>query len=196
MSVDGDATVLVLPGLHGSGAGHWQSQWERRRPELRRVEQESWTRPTVGDWAATLERAVRTAPGPVVLLAHSLACSLVAHWARAGTIGRVTGALLVAPADVDALAPLLSLRSFAPMPRDRLPFPSHLVASANDPFVTVDRSRQFARWWGAHLHEVGPAGHLNVQSGHGPWPEGEPLLDALLRGAPGREEAGTASRPP
>ncbi len=172
--------VLVLPGLNGSGPGHWQSIWERRHREFQRVEQASWSEPRLGDWAATLERAVRTAPAPVILVAHSLACALVAHWARVGATERVSAALLVAPADVDALE-RVEVRSFAPMPLEPLPFPSWLVASENDPFVTLDRARGFARAWGARFLEAGRCGHINVASGHGPWPEGEALLRHLQR---------------
>ena len=156
--------VLVLPGLNGSGPGHWQSIWERRHREFQRVEQASWSEPRLGDWAATLERAVRAAPAPVILVAHSLACALVA------------------PADVDALE-RVEIRSFAPMPLERLPFPSWVVASENDPFVTLDRSRSFARAWGAPFLEAGRCGHVNVASGYGPWPEGEALLAELERAA-------------
>lgn len=193
MPIPSAPTVLVLPGLHGSGPDHWQSQWERRDPRLRRVHQASWTRPELGAWAVALDRAVRSAPGPVVLVAHSLACTLVAHWARVGFADRVRGALLVAPADVELLAPLLGLRSFAPVPREPLPFPARVVASENDPFVTLARAEAFARAWGAPLTNVGAQGHINVESGHGPWPEGERLLQELL---PDRSLAGSTLRPP
>ncbi len=174
--------VRVLPGLHGSGPGHWQSIWERRHREFQRVEQASWSEPRLSDWATTLEKAVRAAPAPVVLVAHSLACALVAHWARAGTTARVAVALLVAPADVDAIEDI-ELRSFAPMPLERLPFPSWVVASENDPFVALDRARSFARAWGARFLEAGRCGHINVASGHGPWPDGEALLAEMERAA-------------
>jgi predicted alpha/beta hydrolase family esterase len=173
-------TVLVLPGLHGSGPRHWQSIWERRHREFQRVEQATWSEPRLGDWATTLERAVRAAPAPVILVAHSLACALVAHWARAGATERVAAALLVAPADVDALGHV-EVRSFAPIPLERLPFASWVVASDNDPFVTLDRARAFARAWGARFLEAGRCGHINLDSGHGPWPEGEALLEQLER---------------
>ena len=54
-----ETTFLSLPGLHGSGAAHWQSHWERSDPRFRRVEQASWSRPELGDWAVALDRAVR-----------------------------------------------------------------------------------------------------------------------------------------
>lgn len=186
MSTASELTFLSLPGLHGSGAAHWQSHWERRDPRFRRVEQASWSRPALGDWAAALDGAVRSAPGPVVLVAHSLACALVAHWAGAGATARVRGALLVAPADVERLPPQLGLRSFAPLPRERLPFPARVVASANDPFAALERAAELARSWGAPLDAVGPLGHINVQSGHGAWPEGTRHLVALLADAEAR----------
>lgn len=174
--------VLFLPGLHGSGPQHWQSIWERRRCGRSRVEQASWSEPRLGDWAATLDRAVRAARAPVVLVAHSLACALVAHWARAGATERVAAALLVAPADVDAMRHA-ELRSFVPIPLERLPFQSWVVASEDDPFVALGRARSFARAWGARFLEAGRCGHLNAASGHGAWPEGEALLGELERAA-------------
>jgi predicted alpha/beta hydrolase family esterase len=175
------APVLVVPGLNGSGRGHWQSIWEARDPGLRRVEQHDWVRPCLGDWALALERAVRAAPAPVVLLAHSLGCALVAHWSRAGSAERVGAALLVAPADVDAAGDP-TLRSFAPLPLEPLPFETWLVASEDDPFCALERARAIARAWGARLLEAGRSGHLNVASGHGPWTDGEALLAEIRRG--------------
>lgn len=185
----GAATVLVLPGLNGSGPDHWQSRWERRHPELRRVEQASWDRPRLGDWASTLEEAV-SSHRRVILVAHSLGCALVAHWARCGSTGRVASALLVAPADVERPGASPEIRSFAPMPVAPLPFPAWVVASADDPYASLARARHFAEAWGARFLDVGRAGHLNVDSGHGHWPEGEALLEQLRRsaeraGAPG-----------
>lgn len=182
----GDVPVLVLPGLGGSGPLHWQSRWEARDPGLRRVEQASWDRPRLPEWTATLERAVRS-HRRVVLVAHSLGCALVAHWARGGATDRVASALLVAPPDVDRLDHLPELASFAPVPLARLPFPAWVVASTNDPYASIDRARHLAQAWGARFLGAGAAGHLNVESGHGDWAEGERLLGELRRAA--REEA-------
>ncbi len=171
-------TVLILPGWRGSGPGHWQTVWQRARPDLRRVEQASWNEPLLGDWAEQLEKAVRSAPSPVLLVAHSLACALVAHWARAGSVARVAGALLVAPADVDDPS-LGTPRTFSPMPRERLPFPSWVVGSRNDPFAPFERAGALARAWGGQFLDAGMSGHINVESGHGPWTRGADLLAAL-----------------
>jgi predicted alpha/beta hydrolase family esterase len=174
------SSILMVPGLGGSGPTHWQTRWEQEIPEAERVDQSDWDRPALGEWTANLVDAIRRRPG-ALLVAHSLGCALVAHLA-AVTGGRgVDGVLLVAPADVDGDTPAgKSLRGFAPMPRRRLPFPSLLVASRTDPFMTIERAEAFARSWGSVFTDIGDAGHINVDSGHGAWIEGRAYLNTLM----------------
>lgn len=183
MSVDrAEAAVLVLPGLNGSGPRHWQSIWERRDRALRRVEQACWREPRLCDWAFALERAVASAQRPVILVAHSLACALVAHWARAGAARNVAAALLVAPADVEALSDR-PIHGFSPLPLEPLPFSTWVVASEDDRCCKLERARAFARAWAARFLEAGRCGHINAESGHGAWPEGEALLQRIRAAA-------------
>ncbi|WP_329569856.1 RBBP9/YdeN family alpha/beta hydrolase [Kitasatospora sp. NBC_01266] len=180
MTTDPPVT-LVLPGWQNSGPEHWQSRWERLDPRLVRVEQADWDHPQRSDWVATLDRAVRAQPAPVLLVAHSLGCVTVAHWAaQADQQARaaVLGALLVAPADIDNVR-IPALATFSPIPLLPLPFPSTLVASADDPYCTPERARLLARGWGSRLVEPGARGHLNSESGLGDWPEGRALLTEL-----------------
>ena len=173
-----DAPVLILPGLYDSGPHHWQTRWEVAHPDLRRVIQDDWQQPRCADWIARLEDAVLGTPD-AVLVAHSSACALVAHWIAAGAKGRARAALLVGPSDPEAASYPRGPVGFAPMPLIRLPFPSIVVASTDDPFVTVDRARAFATAWGSRLILVEHAGHLNSESGLGEWPFGFALLEEL-----------------
>jgi predicted alpha/beta hydrolase family esterase len=172
-------SYLVLPGYEGSGPEHWQSRWEAADPAFQRVEQADWDRPLLTDWLEVLDAAVAARQEPVVLVAHSLGCALVAHWAaeRAGTA--VAGAFLVAPADIER-AGVAELENFCPVPRKPLPFPALVVASTDDPWCTLDRSREFADAWGARLELAGAHGHLNSASGLGDWAHGRELLGQLL----------------
>lgn len=177
------APVLVVPGLGGSGPGHWQSLWEASDPGFRRVVQRDWLQPDLAQWRAALERAVRACPLPPVVVAHSLGCALVAHGARAFGDG-IKAAFLVSPSDVDApdRTPEV-VRGFSPMPLQRLPFPSLVVASSDDPRVSLARAGFFAECWGSRFTTIDHAGHLNEASGIGAWPQGRHLLDALLAAA-------------
>ncbi|MES3020812.1 MAG: alpha/beta hydrolase [Pseudomonadota bacterium] len=176
-----ECDVLILAGLWNSGPEHWQTQWEGRHPDWTRVPHRDWNNPDCGEWVAELDAAIAACEGPPVLVAHSLGCVLVAQWARSGSALKVAGAFLVAPSDVDAPSYPLDTNGFAPMPMEPLPFPSIVVASANDPYVDINRAREFAKAWGSSCEEIGPAGHVNGASGHGPWPEGERLLLAFCR---------------
>ena len=172
--------ILILPGYGDSGDDHWQTHWERSDPACRRVVQDDWLEPKRIDWVSALERAVAECAAPPVLVAHSLACALVAHWAGE-TRRAVKGALLVAPADVDSpLHTADEVRSFSPMPMRRLPFPTIVVASTDDPFASIDRASAFADAWASRLVILEGAGHINADAGFGPWPEGRVFLNELL----------------
>ncbi|WP_137173509.1 alpha/beta hydrolase [Massilia sp. HP4] len=169
--------VLILPGLWNSGPRHWQSLWHERNPHWRRAEHRDWSNPHCDEWVAELNAAIADCQGAPILVAHSLGCMLVAHWALSGSPLKVAGAFLVAPSDVEASTYPADLNCWAPIPLKTLPFPSLVVGSANDPFASRDRTAAFAAAWGSRLVEIGDAGHLNTDSGHGDWPDGLRLLE-------------------
>jgi predicted alpha/beta hydrolase family esterase len=149
-----------------------------------RVVQRDWDQPDRELWLHGLRRAIEAVGAPAVLVAHSLGCALVAHGAArfpALFTRAVRGALLVAPADVDSPAHTPpETRGFAPMPRARLPFPATVIASSDDPYVTLDRASAFAAAWGAELVAPGRLGHINAASNLGDWPGGRRALAALV----------------
>jgi serine hydrolase len=177
------ASILVLPGYGDSGPEHWQSLWEAADPRFRRVAQRDWLEPKLDDWLAALDREVSASTTPPVLVAHSLGCVLVAQWVKR-TARTVAGALLVAPADADALADVLEVvQSFRPVPLIRLPFPTIVVASDDDAYAPRERAEAFARAWGSRFVGLSGVGHINSDSGLGDWPTGRALLDELLGAA-------------
>ncbi|MBK8794814.1 MAG: serine hydrolase family protein [Holophaga sp.] len=175
--------ILIIPGYTNSGPGHWQSLWESNLRNARRVHMPNWDFPHCTDWVEALDTAIREASqtAPPVLVAHSLGCITVAHWAQRYQ-RPVHGALLVAPTDVERPDTLEVLKEFAPVPRFGLPFLSRVVASSDDPYVSIDRARAFAEAWNAMFTNVGPRGHINTASGFGEWPRGEVLLQELITG--------------
>jgi len=175
-------TVLLVPGYTNSGPQHWQSLWQRAHPEYRRVEQDDWDAPDVASWVSALDREVRAAPSPVVLVAHSLGCITIAHWSARTpyAASRVVAALLVAPADVERADAPDVLKPFGPIPLGPLPFRTVVVASTTDETVALDRAQRFAAAWNAEFVNVGDAGHINTAAGFGAWLGGERLLDSML----------------
>src|SRR5262245_14366063 len=128
--------LLLVAGWNGSGPGHWQRIWQSRFPNAEILEQDDWVQPRLEDWLEKLSRHVRESVRHLIRVGHSLGSSLIAHWSdRSRYVGRVRGALLVAPPWLDHSASLPpQLRDFAPVPPKELRFPSWLVASKNDPY--------------------------------------------------------------
>jgi predicted alpha/beta hydrolase family esterase len=175
---------LVLPGYGGSGPQHWQTLWEARDPAFRRVEQKDWDHPALPEWAQTLERAVAEADGEVILVAHSLACLLVAHWAAMSAQAvksKVKAALLVGPPDPAGPAFPKDAVGFDPVPAGPLPFRSLVVSSTDDPYATVEFCLRCSQGWGSRFEVIGPKGHINASSGLGEWEAGLGLLAGLAR---------------
>jgi predicted alpha/beta hydrolase family esterase len=176
-----DADLLIIPGLGGSGADHWQTRWEQKLSTACRVEQRDWNNAQRGEWVAAVTSAVREATRPVILVAHSLGVIAAIHAARE-TAPWIKGAFLVAAPSEERLAGVVEADpAFRPFPREKLAFPSVLVASRDDLYSDFAQSEALARDWGAKLIDAGAAGHLNAESGHGPWPEGLLQFAAFIK---------------
>ena len=116
-----------------------------------------------------------------ILAAHSLGCLAVAHWAASSSIP-VRGALLVSPPDPEGPAFPSEAQDFVPIPQTRFRFPSIVVASSNDPYLTLEHARRCAETWGSRFYEAGAWGHLSADDGLGEWPVGQALLEELRDG--------------
>ena len=175
--------IVIVPGWRNSGPGHWQSLWAEQLPGARRVEQDDWDTPRRDAWVGQLARTVTEAAAhgnPVVVVAHSLGCIATAHLPPE-VMQHIGAALLVAPADPERRG---VLADFAPVPYQPLPFRSLVVASSNDPYCPSRLAGAYARAWGSEFVRLNNAGHINVDSGHGPWPLGLGLLQSLLSPLP------------
>ena len=65
------------------------------------------------------------------------------------------------------------------MPLQKLPFPSLVVASTNDEYVTLERAQYFVSCWGSQFVNIGKLGHINSESDLKDWPAGMELLRQL-----------------
>ncbi len=167
-----DADILIIPGYRNSGPDHWQSRWEARISTARRVDQAAWAKPVREDWVARVVEAVNEAERPVVLVAHSLGIACAVHGIPQFRTP-VAGAFFVAPPELTnrKIRPR-HFMTFGPYPRDPLPFPAIVIASRNDHFGSFEAAEEIAAAWGARFLDAGEAGHINAESGFGPWPEG------------------------
>ena len=183
--------LVIVPGLHGSGAEHWQSWLHGQIDGAVRVEQDFWSVPDIERWADRIAETVDAlGPGPHVIVAHSFGCLASLHaTARYPGLG-VAQILLVAPAEPTRfnVAHLL--------PQTRLAHDSCVVGSDTDPWMSATHARAWALRWGSDWINLGDAGHINTDSGHGPFALARDWTFAALRRlAPAAEGRGFDARP-
>lgn len=178
MKTSSNINFLTIPGLASSGPRHWQTIWEKQHPYLfTRVEQDNWDLPVRDEWVEKLQIYIENLKEPTILVAHSMGCLTVVHWAQKYFSPLVKGALLVAPADAEYSERLNFVEGFNPIPDKALPFESVLIASTNDIYASIERSEYFADVWGSTFLNIGAKGHINASSGFGEWEEGKIILN-------------------
>ncbi len=165
---------VLVPGFKDSGPEHWQSYWQRRTPVFQRIIQRRWDEPDIEHWVDAIVRLLAAGGRPAVLIGHSLG-ALASACVAADGHERVAGLMLVAPAEPTRF------EAEARVPERRLGVPTLIVASDDDPLMSLRRAETWAHIWGADLVDLGEAGHVNAEAGFGPWPHGLRLLAELAR---------------
>lgn len=158
--------VLIVPGLHDSGPAHWQTWLERQVRGAKRVKQHRFDEPDLARWSERIGSvlAAEDPAQPWLAVAHSFGVLALAQHLAQQPASPIRAALLVAPADPDRFGVADVL------PQHRLDRPLTLVSSDNDPWMRPENARRWAQRWGAHTHALGRVGHINAESGFGPFP--------------------------
>ena len=177
-----DYDFLILPGLGNSGVDHWQSYWCLAFRNATRVLQDEWDAPVLSDWLTRLDAAIAGGTRPAVLICHSLSCSLAAHWAARNDKGRVVAAFLVAPADVEPGAYARQRTQLRADPARAVSRCRRLVvASTDDPYVTLRRARRLRARAGAAISAMPANLATSIRTrGSAFWPQGLLMLGQLL----------------
>lgn len=174
----GDHPVVIVPGLRNSDRHHWQSQWQERLPDSRRIEVEDWARPDLNAWRTGILAELDKLDRPAVLVAHSFGTLASASIAE-DFPEKVAAVFLVAPADPDKFGIADQL------PQDFLPVPAKVIGSSDDPWMTEAKAAYWALLWGADYLRLKKVGHINSDSKLGLWQEGIEELRQLVKKARG-----------
>ena len=188
------STILIVPGLRDHTDNHWQLllatklMWSR---PVRSVQPAGRHALDLAARVRAIQGALESIEGRITLVAHSAGVLMVAHWAQWYRRANIVGALLATPADLEIPMPegyptltALQKHGWLPVPRMRLPFPSIVAASSNDPLAALPRVEKLAQDWGSELVRLGDVGHLNPAFGFGEWPQAEDLIARLDRASP------------
>lgn len=180
--------ILIVPGLYGSELQHWQSWMEHKLPNTIRVEQEDWDNAILSVWANQILHYIDQLSGRVWIIAHSFGC-LASVYAANKRPERIAGAMFVVMADPASfnskgfvrgepyITTIDSVSTY--LPKQPLGFPSVVVSSSNDPWMKVEKAELWADSWQSRFINIGAAGHINVASGFGAWPQGLQIFKQL-----------------
>jgi predicted alpha/beta hydrolase family esterase len=180
--------LLIIPGLNDSGPAHWQSWLQARHRGALRVVQRDWTVPDLDDWAGAIGCHLAGVDGPCIAVAHSFGCLALARHLDLHPASPIRAVLMVAPAEPDKFG------VGARLPQRPLGLDATLVGSRNDPWMTFESSRRWARRWDCRHVDFGHAGHINTDSGFGPMPLAQRWVTARNVAA-GLAHAGTRVAP-
>ena len=180
--LDNRFNYLNVPGLGGSGVSHWQTYWEKAYPEIIRVEQTDWDNPVCQKWIEQLLKTInQSADKPIVLIGHSLGCATIVHAAKKQMLNGIAGAFLVAMPDVERADFPKECIGFAPMPKVELSFPSLMIASENDPYISSIELKKWSDILGADFISVGEREHIGSAAQLEYWEEGLELFHAFVK---------------
>ncbi len=184
--------ILIVPGFKGSGPAHWQTWLQAQIPESTRINGIDWDKPVLALWAERVRDELARATQPLRVIAHSFGC-LATVVAVADRPEQVAELILVAPADPDRFdftglkpedLPFGSFSLSEALPRRSLHVNGTVIASRNDPWLTFEKAAGLANDWGLDVYDAGQAGHINADSGFGPWPDLLQMLGKSPKAAP------------
>ena len=175
-----DRGYLILHGWAGSGAEHWQTWLAERLSSagefVRYPVLPDYDAPDLAQWLSVLRQELSAMDGIAerVVICHSLSVVLWLHHAKTQSRTQAERLLLVAPPCPQGCLP--EFASFFPVPLDKIALMRsardiRLVCTAGDPYCPEQAAIYYGQSLGIETEILPPqAGHINVESGYGPWP--------------------------
>lgn len=165
--------VLILYGWHGSPSPHWQDWLARELVSLGYMvafpQLSQPMNPSKAEWMQEAEAAIK-AMQPDIVICHSLGNVLWWHLCNEGRTLHVKRLLLVAPprdlSDYEEIAEFFPVE----LPNNLHADEALLVTSDDDPYLNKSEGLRFARALNTKHQSFQNMGHINADSGFGPWP--------------------------
>lgn len=171
--------VVIVPGWEGSGPDHWQTwltgELAGAGRDVRLAQLPDLDHPQLPAWLGGLRSALADLPADGFdVVTHSLGAVLwLHHCADTGSSPRPARVALVAPPSPDTK--IEQIASFFPPPLDidsvrRGADGTVLVAADDDQYIPEGVTAAYGLPLKIATTVVPGGGHLNSESGYGPWP--------------------------
>ncbi|ALH96510.1 RBBP9/YdeN family alpha/beta hydrolase [Acinetobacter equi] len=177
--------TVIVPGVGGSEANHWQSWLQQQLMCCSRVQQKNWNLPILQIWVNECIKTLEAIQShDIQIVAHSFGClTTVAALAQHSELNlKVKNIVLVAPANParfseSGFATSQSNNYLTYFQQLKIQVPATLIISENDPWLSFEDANELTKAWHLSPVNLGQVGHINVASGFGPFPE---ILNYLI----------------
>lgn len=176
--------TIIVPGVGGSDQNHWQSWLQRQLLSCSRVQQQDWNKPLLQKWIENFVTSISKIEGSIQVVAHSFGCltTVAALHQHPELAKKIKNLILVAPANPSRFGEngfaRDSIGNYADFFHSiKLNIPTHMIISENDPWLSFENANTLAQAWNIQPINLGQVGHINVDSGFGPFPE---IYDYLI----------------
>ncbi len=164
--------ILLLHGWGGSDFPHWQSwlagELAKDYNTVSFLKLSNFEMPELHVWKEELQAHLSDFQ-PDIVVCHSLANILWFHLCHDASIEQVSTLYLVAPPSLECT--IGELQSFFPLeaPKNLYAKEVLLITSTNDPYMNEDEANALQKQLGVAMNVLQNGGHINAQSGFGPW---------------------------
>ncbi|EDZ63790.1 protein containing DUF1234 [Sulfurimonas gotlandica GD1] len=165
--------VLLLHGWGGSDYPHWQSWLAGELVKdygcVSFLKLSNFEFPNKNIWKEELLKELSDFK-PDIVICHSLANTLWFHICNEEKISDIAKLFLVAPPSLNLQ--INELENFFPVsiPKNLHAKEVLLICSTNDPYMTIEEARLLQKELDVEMKILEDAGHINTDSGFGPWP--------------------------
>ena len=171
--------ILIIHGWGGSDKPHWQSwlagEIAKEYGCVSFLKFSDFDFPKKNIWKEELLKELDDFK-PNIVICHSLANILWFHLCNEESINKIEKLYLVAPPSLEN--EIKEVRTFFPIkaPTNLHAKEALLICSTNDPYMSLEEAKSLKKALNIEMEILEDAGHLNADSGFGPWPW---MLDKL-----------------
>jgi len=164
--------TLILHGWGGSDTPHWQAKLASKIAQNYGTVSfpllDNCHFPSKNRWLKQVKGILEDFK-PTTVVCHSLANTLWFWLCQEEDMQTVKRLFMISPPSLNTDEKIINTFFPCPLPKNIYAEEVHIVLSTNDPWASVEESKNIASHYNAKFTTIKDAGHINADSGYGEW---------------------------